>query len=119
MFRWANETFSKIPNSVIDLFQCLSSDSPVCSYISPNDEVKKISDRLFDSNLKSDPELMRSIQKNVPIIFEIISCLQIETCLPDCFKGLIIDLIDLSFHPFLNAYPVKTPQVDSSNEICR
>ena len=119
VFKWAIENFSKVPDAISELFQCLSSNSPVCSYINATNEVLQLTDKLFDPNLRSQADVMKEIQVNIPIIFNVLTSLIIECCLPNCFKGLILDLVDLAFEPFNNAELVRTPSATHSSETCR
>ena len=62
--------------------------------------------------------MLRSIQRELPIFYGVLQCLQIENSLPDDWKGLILYLVDLSSAPFDQADPVNTNPTSSSQDIC-
>ena len=120
VFKWANDSFgNSIPVAIVDIFSCLASESPVCSYFYPSLEVKNLSMKLFDIHLKSNSAVMKQIQHLMPLFFNVLSSLQIENCLLGEWKGLIIDLADLAIFPFTSAETINTQRIDSSDEICR
>ena len=61
---WCEDNFQTLlPNSVIDILNCLASPSPVCSYIYPDDEVYNLIQDLFLPNVKSDAEKNEKISR--------------------------------------------------------
>ena len=117
--QWTLATFSadNVPDAIRDIFQYLSSSSPVCSYMFTSNFVISIAEALFENNIKLNHELMRSIQNELPLFFNVLASLNIEQCLPQEWKGLVLFLIDVSQQHFNNAEPVNTTACSSSNEI--
>ena len=96
-------SWSRLPKPLTDLFRCLCSQSSVCSYIPPTPFVNSLLESLCESNVKSNIELVRSVQRELPLFFNILSTFSIENALPEEFKGLLIYLADKSLVPFKNA----------------
>lgn len=114
VFKWVRDTFAlqPVPVAIKNIFQCVSSCSPVCSYVFPSDFALSLAESLWEGNVKGNSELMKSIQEELPLFFSVLCCLKIETCLPEEWKGLLLYLIDLAKAPFVSAGEVKTPSVD-------
>ena len=106
-----------MPNAVIDILLCVSSPSPVCSYLYPSEEVLDLVMELFETNIKSDVKKMKEFQEKIPLFFNLLVCFSIETSLPDEWKGLIILLTDIARKPFINAELVNTKLSDESNNL--
>ena len=92
---------ANFPRSLVNIFQLISSPSPVCSYIPPTKEVKQLMERIMEQNIKSNSLVMRSLQMELPFFHSLLADLEIEWCLPDVRKGLL-------HRPFETANVVKT-----------
>ena len=116
VLQWTIDRFSlsRMPNAFIDLFKCLSSQSPVCSYVPPNEFCHSLLESLCEDNVKANTELVRSVQRELPLFFNLLSALSVETSLPGEFKGLLLYLSEKSSVPFLNAE--QCPLLPSTEE---
>ena len=108
---WSLDVFCKtanFPRSLVNIFQLISSPSPVCSYIPPTKEVKQLMERIMEQNIKSNSLVMRSLQMELPFFHSLLADLEIESCLPDVWKGLLLHLDSCAHRPFETANVVKT-----------
>ena len=108
-----------IPDGLLDLFRCLYSDSPVCSYVPPHNNIEILMFDLLKPGILSIIGKLETIQQEIPLFFYVLKCFMLEGCLPEEFKGLIIDLLDKSRKPFVNARMLHTPlgEGDTKNSL--
>ena len=111
---------SSIPDAIVDLFLCFCSDSAVCSYIPAfHDELVF---ELMKPGIKSNMEILKRVQMELPIFFPILTAFSIENCLPEEWKGLLLDLCTLAKKPFAKARSLNTPIVneeEGNNDLAR
>jgi len=117
--KWTFDAYtgSTIPKGIQDLFRCVASASPVCSYVYPSDSVHSTIRSLCDTGTKSDAKLLKSLQREAPIFFNILTELM-GSCFPEEFKGLLLFLCDKSMVPFAGACVVSTSDRVSSTSLC-
>ncbi|XP_066935338.1 uncharacterized protein [Clytia hemisphaerica] len=104
--KWARDTFGDdLPKSIKLFFKCLYSSSPVCSYFGEND--LNLSLRMLEPKCKSDAALMKKFQLKLPLLFNILTDCNLETCLPEeHWKGLLLYLSDKTGIPYRYASDV-------------
>ena len=74
---WVVESYptGMVPQALKQFFRCLSSSSPVCSYLPPSDECLDLAMKIFEFDLAEDEVLMTKLQKYMPIFFDLVVCL--------------------------------------------
>jgi len=119
VIEWVNENFGDDPPSAIKAFyKCLYSPSPVCSYFRHED--LDLSLKLFQPNCKSDAALMKQFQVKIPLFFNILTSLRVETSLSEFYwKGILLYLSEKSEVPFNKAEEVNTGNCTEPNGLCR
>ena len=125
IMKWSVDVFEKpnsFPRGLRNIYQLVSSPSPVCSYIEPTEEVFSLLMKTLSSNIKSDSNVMRLLQTKLPFFHDLLSSLSVEDRIPEEWKGLILHLIDKAREPFESSESVRTPSLDgifNPHEICR
>ncbi|XP_066913987.1 uncharacterized protein [Clytia hemisphaerica] len=99
-------------DSVVDIFQCLYSSSPVCSFIFPSEYVFGLMTDLFDPDVKSSVTKMRQLQEHCPLFFNLLREVS-GSCLPEDWKDLIDNLIVLACVPYPDSEPVSTQKCNN------
>ncbi len=112
-FEWtiANCTSESNP-AIMSFFLCLSSNSPVCSYIPPTLHCKELLKSLSTSDAKSMPTLLRELQLTIPIVYDLfisIPANQLGEPWEDLFKWLH----DVSCAPFHDINIIQGPALKS------
>ncbi|XP_066928489.1 uncharacterized protein [Clytia hemisphaerica] len=116
IMRWALDIFSKrskFPVSLKDIFSMLSSSSPVCSYIDPDQRSCDLLLEILKPNIKANSDKMRELQTKHPFFHKLLADLAVESSLPDIWKGLLLDLIDKAQQPFKNYQELRTGSYDT------
>ena len=119
VIQWVNDNFGNDPPAAIKAFyKCLYSSSPVCSYFRHED--LELSLKLLQPNCKSDASLMKQFQVKIPLFFNILTSLRVETSLSEIYwKGLLLYLSEKSGVPFNKAEEVDTGTCIEPNGLCR
>ena len=110
VMKWSAEVYNRpadFPRSLKDIYQLISSPSPVCSYVPPTKDVSKLLLKMLDLNVKSDSSLMKTLQLELPFFHRVLADLTIETCLPEEWKGLLLHLETCSNDPFIKSSKVQ------------
>ena len=103
VMKWSIDVLCRtadFPRSLVNIFQLISSPSPVCSYIPPTKNVSKLLMKMLDANIKSDSQFMIALQLELPFFHHLLADLQIESSLPEEWKGLLMHLDACSKNPF-------------------
>ena len=108
--KWGVEIFGRIvefPRSFTNIFQLISSPSPVCSYIAPTKKVSELLLKMLEPNIKANSSIMKALQIDLPFFHNLMADLGIETCLPKEWKGLLLNLEACANKPFSTAQEVR------------
>ena len=97
-----------IPPSILTFFMCLSSSSPVCSYTGVNSDMHKLLPDLCIHNLRGDLSLWRSIQFNLPLLFNALVSFSRDNFPPE-WHGVFIYLKLKAGQPYVTAPAVNGP----------
>ena len=97
-----------------DFIHALASASPVCALVKPDKAVFALLQAIKEGNITRDPQLMISLQHEVPVLFKLLSSLHTY---PRQVLGPIVDrLIEVAEAPFVNERDhVSIPDEGESN----
>ncbi|XP_065062822.1 uncharacterized protein LOC135689505 isoform X2 [Rhopilema esculentum] len=83
----------QFPRELCTFFRCISSNSPVCSYIPPTASFNHLAARLSSGLIiRKDPEALSELQICAPIVYGVIKCLPAAS-LPQPWITLLEELI--------------------------
>ena len=82
-----------MPSEVCAFFRCISSNSPVCSYIPPTASFAHLAARLSSGLIiRKDPEALSELQMCAPIVYGALKCLPAAS-LPEIWITLLEELL--------------------------
>ena len=88
-----------IPKGVRGFIRCIATPSPVCSYIFPSTDITRLVLSLVDHPVRRHQDKLFLLQKEVPILFNLVKDLGDEK-LPECFRDLLSYLVRRANSPF-------------------
>lgn len=96
-------------------FLCLSSNSPVCSYIPPTLRCRELLQSLSTTNAKSMPTLIRELQLTIPIVYDLFISIT-DTQLLEPWQDLFEWLHLISSAPFQDTNSIDGPILRSERD---
>ncbi len=113
ILQWAKKNWN-LP-SVIDLFSCMSSCSPVCSYIPPTESCRKLLLMLANASIKSSASALFRLQQEIPLVYHIVVAIPEHGILEELLL-LLQWLFEISCAPFKKSNEVCGPPLKSHTD---
>ena len=102
-----------LPRGTRAFFRCLSSESPVCHYVVPSEDNLILMSELTNKDIKAHQSTYADLQKECPIIFQLLEELDDCVKLPSEFRRLLTYLSIKAQEPFNPDYRLPDlPPVD-------
>ena len=92
----------------MDFILCLSSVSPVCSYIPPSATCKELLQKLFSPHVKSKPFIVRELLHQIPVLYDVLCSIK-PTEFPPLWEALFDRLHRISSTPFTDEHLIQGP----------
>lgn len=92
--------------------QNVSKASPVCALFHPSNKLSSLLLTLKKEDLKRNVRMLRELQTEVPILFDLVTKLEI---IPDSFYSLLDILIERANAPFVNKPDIGTSPIEESS----
>ncbi len=100
---------------LMDFILCLSSVSPVCSYIPPSATGKELLQKLCSPHVKSKPFIVRELQHEIPVVYDVLCSIK-QTEFPPLWEALFDRLHRISSAPFADEHLIQGPTQDSMGQ---
>ena len=107
MFGWLRKEYfldiepvSSVPKGVITFLGCLSTTSPVSSYLHPSSSNVKLVRSLTREDIKCDPVKYRELERDLPILYGLLRDLKGFNRIPEVFSPVLSYLINQAESPF-------------------